>query len=165
MSTQAPTPESDREKFACNYTNPNGSFFGDCVELGFARNLERERDEARAELEEWKARSQKNICELVNIHAAQAAQIVQLRSTLQFIRDECDWEESPIEGENGGDQRIGKACAAALSFPPPPVVPLEDVRPLVEALRHSYDATNWPADGSSMQEEALAAFTTKHPLP
>jgi hypothetical protein len=33
---------------------------------------------------------------------------------LQFIRDECNWEENKGDG-NGGDDRIGPACDKALS--------------------------------------------------
>jgi hypothetical protein len=49
-----------------------------------------------------------------------------------------------------------RACQAALSTPPPPVVPLEDVRPLIPLLREL-------AVHDSGTEETLAEFTAKHP--
>ena len=93
-------------------------------------------------------------CEL----AEKDAQIVALREALSSIQKKL---------QSASDYRIHETLAitaTALSTPPPPVVPMEDVKPLVEALRSSYDVTEWPADGSSKQERALATFTTKHPI-
>lgn len=115
MSTQAPTPESDEAARKGAYLTA-GEYPETCgkqtVHIEVARNLERERDEARAELEEWKARSQKNICELVNIHAAQAAQIAQLREALERIRAILQSTSHPHEAL--------AITTGALSFPPPP---------------------------------------------
>ena len=40
------------------------------------------------------------------------ARVARLEEVLQFVLDECDWEESANEG--GGDNRIGPAIRRAL---------------------------------------------------
>lgn len=68
-------------------------------------------------------------------------------------------------------------CAKALTLPAPPVVPVEDVKPLVAVLRYIRDETDQYADGAPDAsahdklclelchriQPALATFTVKHP--
>ena len=55
----------------------------------------------------------------------------------------------------------------ALSSPPPPVVPLEDTRPLVESAKTLKAAKGRHNTGLAYERflEAVSAFTAKHPLP
>lgn len=73
------------------------------------------------------------------------AQIVALRSALNRIE------------RSSGSSEIVHCCQAALSTPAPACVPVEDVEPLVDALRDK--------ECFSHPSNALASFLAKHPLP
>lgn len=102
--------------------------------------------------------------ELNESHAREA----QLRAALQIIHREHLW---------GSQERAQDICAKALTLPAPPVVPVEDVKPLVAVLRYIRDETDQYADGAPDAsahdklclelchriQPALATFTVKHP--
>jgi hypothetical protein len=104
--------------------------------------------------------------------AEQAAQILALRDALKFAHDAMlNWFSS----EYANDPRTAKVTAA-LSTPPPPVVPLEDVRPLVGAINSLLKLAGCPddhkewnpcefCDGKEAAQKALTNFLTQHPLP
>lgn len=129
------------------------------VHIDFARTLEQELAEAQ------------------EINKEQAAHIVALREAIGTCTFK-DWFESEKTGEVVGSLDAVKV-RKALSTPPPPVVPLKEVRMLVEALErilpewHKEDNGTY-ANGQIAGEisvgdmrvakKALAAFTAKHPL-
>ncbi len=106
------------------------------------------------------------------------AQVVAMRDALTQYREA--FSDGP---ENCGCilyEKVDEIAAAALSTPPPPVVPLADVLPLVEALRRFRDMVlhergtfaeeNIPVNLilSAFDCEiynAVATLESKHPLP
>jgi len=128
MSTTPRTDESTLEAF-CRFdqggicdAETRGQRDGRFVEADFARQLETELSEATAELaaiyatssSEALAEANQTNLNLLKMLAESQAREAQLRETLKFIHDECDWEYSP---DDGGDGRIGEACAMALNRP------------------------------------------------
>jgi hypothetical protein len=110
------------------------------------------------------------------------AQIVALRDALGAYAEfhggcEHHPDDCPLEED---ECRICHALNKAFSTPPPPVVPLEDVKPLVEALRaiskqklskeldtdeHQSADFEYGYDSCVEQSrEALTTSTTKHPI-
>lgn len=122
MSTTPRTDEAARQ--GCYLTT--GDYASTCgkqiVHINFARQLETELSEATAELaaiyatssSEALAEANQTNLNLLKMLAESQAREAQLRETLKFIHDECDWEYSP---DDGGDGRIGEACAMALNRP------------------------------------------------
>lgn len=171
MNTQTPTPRTDaNESLTCK----EGSL---CIAPDFARTLEREL-------------------------AEKDAQIVALREALQMSQPKCILDLLAISYEaishlfevhgcdtHGNEVWMSvreqipaciKSLKQALSTPPPPVVPLEDVRPLVEALNLYTESERWILEDAEwrfvddpktnwfspheLAEKSLATFTTKHPI-
>ena len=137
-------------------------FSGDIVFPGSAKHLETDLNAAYAQI---------------------AALREALEETIQYI--ECVAPIPSHKGPCGPESQCDMECLAAsscagfiaemqaaLSTTPPPVVPLEDVRPLREALE---TIENRFVDGEDTYEDwkfmgetavtALATFTAKHPLP
>ena len=142
-------------------------FSGDIVFPGSAKHLETDLNAAHAQ-----------------ISALREA----LEETIQYIERVAPIpsHKGPCGPESQCDMEClaASSCAgfiaemqAALSTPPPPVVPLEDVRPLVEALMklhqngHGEDCDYLNLTGAACScgaesaEAAIATFTAKHPLP
>jgi len=101
--------------------------------------------------------------------AEQAVQIVVLRGCLEHLTSK-DWYQ------DGEDEKVvcvlnGKKVRAALSTPAPKVVLLEDVTPLLDALKiiaANPGASHGPSclyDSGPIATGAIAKFTTKHPQP
>ena len=95
------------------------------------------------------------------------AQIVALREALTEF---TSWESGMDDSSFHDIPRLLAIARGALSTPPPAVVPLEDVRNLVEAaekVRHWHD-TNEGVIVSAKSfwglREAISTFTAKHPL-
>lgn len=140
------TPQTD----AATIRIETPGFSGDIVFPGSAKHLETELNAANA-------------------------QIAALREALKPIASYCpdEWLNPPFQD---GYKKVNSLdlvkVRAAFSTPPPPVVPLEDVRPLREALE---TIENRFVDGEDTYEDwkfmgetavtALATFTAKHPLP
>jgi len=104
--------------------------------------------------------------------AKQAAQIVALRKALQDATDNCLWRsdnEHPLSAAES--QRIYNKAIAALSTPAPKVVLLEDVTPLLDALKiiaANPGASHGPSclyDSGPIATGAIAKFNAKHPQP
>lgn len=146
MSTQRPTPETDALEASLVKATQVARYYSS---LALAFKLERERDEMAARIDELEGRSvhscgdhcQRPACvkrrEREKLIAEKDAQIAALRAALWRIE------------RTSGSSDIVHCCQAALSSAPPPaVVPLEDVRPLVEVIREAHEAlkfisSNW----------------------
>jgi len=81
------------------------------------------------------------------------AQIVALRESLQYLYDATSCTDLQY-----------KTINEALSTPPPAVVPLEDVRPLVDQLQQYISAFHRHEWDCGQLEGILSIFTAKHPL-
>lgn len=108
--------------------------------------------ELESQRENWRISS---VCREKN------AQIVALREALQLFA-KLQIPKKPIG--NAGMysilfDRIIKA-QSALSAPPPPVLPLEDIKPLIDTLQWYSDGWN---GGNTKALTALEEFTAKHP--
>lgn len=126
---------------------------------GLFDEIQRIQDEQR---EGWVAESKPPWVQLTE----KDAQILALRQALQDATDNCLWRsdsEHPLSTEES--QRIYNKAKAALSTPPPPVVPLEDVKPLVQAAQTLKDAKGRYNTGIAYERflDAVNKFTTKHP--
>ncbi len=91
------------------------------------------------------------------------AQILALREALQQALPILDRDKDLNDAEIQlcGPMPIARrkalrACQAALSTPPPPVVPLEDVKPLLQILEEL-------AEHDALTAQELKEFYTKHP--
>jgi hypothetical protein len=97
--------------------------------------------------------------------AKQAAELAEAQEQVVALRGAPTKIAELQEGESrlyeGGRQRI---AIAALSSTPPPVVPLEDVRPLVDAVKQCFQFSIHLSMAEQNLVSALAAFTAKHPL-
>lgn len=90
------------------------------------------------------------------------AQLAQMREALEEVQE---YFKDRMDADHNGSRFVGniemkhyQAIEEAISTPAPPVVPLEDVKPLVEDLQ------NWIAVyGNEYTEQLLASFTAKHP--
>ncbi len=162
MNTQTSTPRTDAQDFMLTEGRLGHTETG--VDVDFARTLEREL-------------------------AEKDAQIVALRDALGTLSkaaetciDYC-YSDGSVHHQTFDTKAIGTAILASrstLSTPPPPVVPLEDVKPLVEALRaiskqklskeldtdeHQSADFEYGYDSCVEQSrEALTTFTAKHPI-
>lgn len=97
--------------------------------------------------------------ELNESHAREA----QLRAALKDATDNCLWRsDSPTPLSEEESARIYWKAMNALELPAPPVVPFEDVKPLVEALTWAIrEAKGRLPDWF---HSALSTFTAKHKL-
>ncbi len=165
------TPETDTQDWITCEGSLGQTEVG--VDIEFARNLERQRDlaERRLKLSGFYGDSGKYILEM-------EAQIVALREALKGVNI---WLESCIKCEKWfWDVDQQQAAQGSLDFanetlsaPPPAVVPLEDVRLLINALEtcaRPPKAAMYP-DGPYLDKEdykevheALSTFAAKHPL-
>jgi len=143
--SNTPTPESDDAARKGCYINDPKNYPETCgkqmVHIDIARSLERQRDEARA-------------------------QVLALRETLEKVPRIGGLIEHPED--------LQELVNAALSTPPPPVVKLEDVRPLVEAITSLTNLIICPddhreenpcryCDGQTDAENLLKTFLTTYP--
>lgn len=120
--------------------------------------------------------------------AEKDAQIMALRGALEEVNANiyapdahCSCHIAPPCNdcvENGGLREVLETVKKALSAPAPAVVPIEDVRPLVEAAentRHWHDCSPNHQTGETegvivsktsfwKLKDALSTFTAKHPL-
>ena len=90
------------------------------------------------------------------------AQILALLAELQAIKTYM--RSDPITRPCDGNAQVINRIERVLSTLPPPVVPLEDVKPLLAALQYCHDHAK--PDLIIAQEvtgPALDAFTAKHP--
>lgn len=100
-------------------------------------------------------------------------QLAPTPETLEFNRKVTGTPLEKYWSAIGLAEKLERERDAALSTPPPTMVPLEDVRPLVEALETCAclpKATMYP-DGPCLDckdykevHDALATFTAKHQL-
>ena len=150
--------------------------------------MRRERDEAREQIRlqsdsilrhmEVTAEMQNRALEAESKLTEQAAQIAQLRealgankeNTIELMSERDWWKDEPRCGYQVRYEQMKKErqmAESALSSPPPPVVPLEDVRPLVEAAKTLKAAKGRYNTGIAYERflEAISTFATKHPLP
>lgn len=100
------------------------------------------------------------------------AQIVALREAITSVLSGMDATDPDYTGSIAGEistaefDRLNKA----LSTPAPKVVPLEDVRPLIDALKiiaanpAAKHGPNCLYDSGPIATGAIAKFTTTHPL-
>lgn len=172
MSTQAPTPETEAFKHTV------GVPWHD-----FASKLERERDEAIEAADFIQAREAELVakfCYQKGLVAEKDAQIVALRSALVQLRD-APWLNMPGRANDIVETALSTSPPIINPSPfhdiqaiqevqregwmpeaPPAVVPLEDVRPLIEAIEGLLAAA-YPAT-EQFAKKALSAFTAKHAL-
>lgn len=178
---QRPTPETD-----ANIERVRNArwFSGDVVSPEIARQLERERDEAREGIHELNQRLierresfQAQLIriedtwreKLINERAEKDAQIVALREALAIMLDSA--HPRPVENPHMF-KAWGKAKNILLTAPPP-VLTVEDVKPLVALLRRARDELSflpapkpgqWNCAGLQHDiEDCLAAYFEKHP--
>jgi hypothetical protein len=153
----------------------------DWVSIKFElRNLERQRDEATKQWHAERDRADEKIRQWLNATgelAAKDAQIVALREALeQSMRwhNGSHYRHSKCAGEQAVWRQHREVMESALSSPPPPVVKLEDVRPLVEAITSLTNLIICPddhreenpcryCDGQTDAENLLKTFLTTYP--
>jgi len=95
------------------------------------------------------------------------AREAQLRAALDAPPHDPQHVECVCYGKNPAQVLVGYICnkCKALTLPAPPVVPVEDVKPLVDVI--TYALANHSADGEGSLdrlEQALSTFTAKHKL-
>lgn len=187
MSTTPRTDESTIEAF-CRFdqggicdAETRGQRDGRFVEADFARQLETELsslqlelgatkgelNEAKAEIERMKTRDMwlsglsDDIQDVRGKLVESQAREAQLREALESIAEY--WNHAPESAVDAIETAEGLA-ADALSQPAPPVVPLADVKPLLEALDQIITPMSKRIrDDYSIANEALSTFTAKHP--
>lgn len=187
MNTQTPTPRTDVKQFeAVMGIYPDGSNATESVvNSDFARTLERELAEKDARIAELE--SQRENWRMSSVCREKDAQIVALLEALQECKNRAAKIEEAIGNGHEGIQHESseiECCVNVALFEsnPPPVVPLEDVKQLVEALKELGDGVyrlsgaldscrDGPTsaqvlqyDRCSMANDCLTTFTTKHPI-
>ena len=126
------------------------------VHAEVAESLEIDRDTARDKIDAISKRAEAIRCLLViseKQRGEKDAQIVALRESLQYLYDATSCTDLQY-----------KTINEALSTPPPAVVPLEDVRPLVDQLQQYISAFHRHEWDCGQLEGILSIFTAKHPL-
>lgn len=91
----------------------------------------------------------------------------QLRAALDAPPHDQQHVKCVCYGKNPAQVQVGYICnkCRALTLPAPPVVPVEDVKPLVDVI--TYALANHSADGEGSLdrlESALSTFTAKHKI-
>lgn len=145
-----------------------------CEEM--AGKLEEEKSAAQI-IQDREAELVAKYCYQKDLVAEKDAQIVALRSALERIRDGCaedleQWTNYPqfrdaIIGSIGAHRAIADS---ALSTPAPACVPVEDVRPLLDALQKIVREEFYPMSKRLMTdariaEQAYDAYRQNHPTP
>jgi len=101
--------------------------------------------------------------ELNESHAREA----QLRAALDAPPHDTQHVECVCYSKNPTQVQVGYICnkCKALTLPAPPVVPVEDVKPLVDVITYALANHSTDGDGSlDRLEQALSTFTSKHKL-
>lgn len=153
----------------------------DFVAADFARQLERELNESHALIESHEQ-------ELSSIYATSASEALaeanaanvnllgllekshareaQLRAALDAPPHDTQHVECVCYSKNPTQVQVGYICnkCKALTLPAPPVVPVEDVKPLVEALQRFTNPTDEGPTLHSIISNALSTFTAKHKI-
>lgn len=113
---------------------------------------------------ESRARSER---ELRESHAREA----QLRAALDAPPHDQQHVKCVCYGKNPAQVQVGYICnkCKALTLPAPPVVPVEDVKPLVEALTKIVQERFYPMSKRlktdvQIAQDALSTFAAKHKL-
>lgn len=140
------------------------------VPAQFARQLERELAELNQRLID---RQESNQAQLIRIEAGwreelrgSQAQVLALREALETTR-----EAYAMTLIGMGESEVLAVADAALSGPPLPVVPLEDVIPLLDALKiifsnpGSIHGETGIFDSLEISRGAIAKFQSQHSLP
>ena len=161
------TPETDAVVFSPHVYWPD-----------FARRLELERDEARQAIANLNQRLQERQesfqAQLIRIEDVWREKLREKDAQIAALREAL----SRIYLENIFDVTMREIAGNALSAPAPAVVPLDDVRPLIEAVKNtrhlrntSFNRSTGKMDGIIVNsdlfwklKDALAAITEKYQL-
>ena len=90
------------------------------------------------------------------------AQVVQMREALYAILPVIELQPPPTLGQWNWPQ-LAQIGRDALSSPPPPVVPMADVRPLVDLLGNFLRNYEFGEKADKAMESVLQTFLAKHP--
>jgi hypothetical protein len=160
MSNQTPTPDTDAEEF---YANADGGERIEVVDPGFARRLERERDEARRELD----LSLKDQCQKEDLVLKYMGDVDEARAEVARL---ADWKAQQMQVEASWD---AQSVADELGLPlgvsiRPEILPrIKALKAEVARLREALERIakgGWQSHGRRIARNTLAAVrgeTTK----